>query len=115
MLRSGPSGDPPSSMGRMPGDLYYGDNLDVMRRRIASGSVDLVYLDPPFNSDRTYNLVYKGSQAHERAFVDSWTWDDSAQSSFRELTDCTPQGVHVPRPLREMMLSLKVFLGEHED
>ena len=39
----------------MPGDLYYGDNLDVMRRKMAPESVDLIYLDPPFNSDRTYN------------------------------------------------------------
>src|SRR5580658_2857855 len=45
---------------RMPGDLYYGDNLEVMRRHVSSESVDLVYLDPPFNSDRTYNLIRKG-------------------------------------------------------
>jgi adenine specific DNA methylase Mod len=99
----------------MPGDLYYGDNLDVMRRHIAHESVDLVYLDPPFNSDRTYNLIYKGSQVQERAFVDSWTWDDSAENSFRELTDRIPQGVRVPPALSEMMLALKVFLGQHRD
>ncbi|MGD0679999.1 MAG: site-specific DNA-methyltransferase [Polyangiaceae bacterium] len=99
----------------MPGDLYYGDNLDVMRRHVATQSVDLVYLDPPFNSDRTYNLIYKGSQAQERAFVDTWTWDDNAESSFRELTDRIPQGVHVPASLREMMRALKVFLAEHKD
>ncbi len=66
----------------MPGDLYYGDNLDVMRRHVATESVDLIYLDPPFNSDRTYNLIYKGSQAQERAFVDTWTWDDNAETAF---------------------------------
>jgi adenine specific DNA methylase Mod len=99
----------------MPGDLFHGDNLDVMRRHVASESVDLVYLDPPFNSDRTYSLIYKGSQARERAFVDTWTWDDNAESSFRQLTDVAPQGVHVPPPLCEMMLALEVFLGEHRD
>jgi site-specific DNA-methyltransferase (adenine-specific) len=99
----------------MPGDLYYGDNLDVMRRHIASESVDLIYLDPPFNSDRTYNLIYKGSQAQERAFVDTWTWDDDAESAFRELTDRIPPGVHVPPPLQEMMRALRVFLRDHED
>jgi site-specific DNA-methyltransferase (adenine-specific) len=99
----------------MPGDLYYGDNLDVMRRHVPSESVDLVYLDPPFNSDRTYNLIYKGSQAQERAFVDTWTWDDNAENAFRELTDRIPQGVDVPPHLREMMLALKLFLGEHRD
>ncbi|MDP9035390.1 MAG: site-specific DNA-methyltransferase [Myxococcota bacterium] len=99
----------------MPGDLYYGDNLDVLRRHVANESVDLVYLDPPFNSDRTYNLIHKGSRAQERAFVDTWTWDDDAESSFRELTDRVPQGVRVPPPLREMMLALRVFLDEHRD
>jgi adenine specific DNA methylase Mod len=99
----------------MPGDLYYGDNLDVMRRHVASESVDLIYLDPPFNSDRTYNLIHKGSRAQERAFVDTWTWDDDAETAFRELTDRIPPGVHVPPALREMMLALKVFLGEHRD
>ncbi len=99
----------------MPGHLYYGDNLEVMRRHVPSESVDLVYLDPPFNSDRTYNLVYKGSHAEERAFVDTWTWDEGAENAFRELTDRIPQGVHVPPPLCEMMRGLKVFLGKHRD
>lgn len=99
----------------MPGDLYYGDNLDVMRRHVASESVDLVYLDPPFNSDRTYNLIYKDSQSQERAFVDTWTWDDAAENAFRELTDRIPPGVHVPPPLTEMMLMLRSFLSEHRD
>jgi site-specific DNA-methyltransferase (adenine-specific) len=99
----------------MPGDLHCGDNLDVLRQHVATESVDLVYLDPPFNSDRTYNLIAKGSQVRETAFVDTWAWDESAESSFRELTDRIPQGVHVPAALREMMLAFKVFLAEHED
>jgi DNA modification methylase len=99
----------------MPGDLHYGDNLDVMRRHLASESVDLIYLDPPFNSDRTYNLIHKGSKAQERAFVDIWSWDESAENAFRELTDRAPDGVHVPPPLRAMMLALEGFLGEHRD
>jgi site-specific DNA-methyltransferase (adenine-specific) len=99
----------------MPGDLYYGDNLEVMRRHLASESVDLIYLDPPFNSDRTYNFIHKTSRLHEPAFVDTWVWDDSAERAFRELTDLVPQGVQVPPPLREMMLSLRAFLGRHRD
>jgi DNA modification methylase len=99
----------------MPGDLYYGDCLDIMRRHAASESIDLIYLDPPFNSDRTYNLIYKGSKAQERAFIDTWTWNDSAEIAFRELTDRIPQGVHVPVPLQEMMTALKVFLSQHRD
>lgn len=99
----------------MPGDLYYGDNLDVMRRHVASESVDLIYLDPPFNSDRTYNLIYNGSKAQERAFVDTWTWDDDAETAYRELTDRVPAGVVVPRELSDMMRALRSFLGEHRD
>jgi len=99
----------------MPGDLYYGDNLDVMRRHVASNSVDLIYLDPPFNSDRTYSLIYNGSRAQERAFVDTWTWDDSAVTAFRELTDGVRRGADVPQPLRELMQALRVSFGEHRD
>ncbi len=99
----------------MPGDLYHGDNLEVMRRHVATGSVDLVYLDPPFNSDRTYDLIGKGSRARETAFVDTWTWDDDAERAFRELTDRIPRGVQVPPPLTGMMLALTTCLGERRD
>ncbi len=99
----------------MPGDLYYGDNLDVMRRHVESETVDLIYLDPPFNSDRTYSVISKGSRAQEPAFVDTWTWDDAAENAFRELTDRSPHGANVPPPLREMMLAFEVFLGAHRD
>jgi hypothetical protein len=71
-----------STIRSMPGDLHYGDNLDILRHKIASESVDLVYLDPPFNSDRTYNLIHKGSHGQERAFVDTWDWDDKAGAAF---------------------------------
>ena len=98
----------------MPGNLYWGDNLDVMRRHVATESVDLVYLDPPFNSDRTYDLIRKG-RARERAFVDRWTWDDDARKSFLELTDSAPKGVLVPSHLRAMMVALGGFLDEHRD
>ncbi len=99
----------------MPGDLYYGDNLEVLRRHVASESVDLIYLDPPFNSDRTHNLISKGSQVRERAFVDTWTWDDAAEKAFGELTDRVPSGVSVPPALRDVMRALRSFLGERRD
>lgn len=98
----------------MPGDLYYGDNLDVLRHKVASESVDLIYLDPPFNSDRTYNLIHKESQAQERAFHDSWHWDDSAEQAFSELTGHAPQGVRVPPALSAMLPALREFLGEKD-
>ena len=59
--------------------LYYGDNLDILRRYIPDESVDLVYLDPPFNSDRNYNVIFKDesgrkSDAQLLAFEDTWHW-----------------------------------------
>lgn len=99
----------------MPGDLYYGDNLELLRNpsKFVTESIDLIYLDPPFNSDRTYNLINKGSQTQERAFVDTWNWEeDSAQRSFAELTGDAPQGVRVPEALTDMMRSLKKLLWD---
>jgi len=71
----------------MPNALYYGDNLDVLRDSIADESVDLVYLDPPFNSQATYNLLFRnpsgvGSQAQIEAFEDTWHWGQEAESAF---------------------------------
>ncbi|HEU5276826.1 MAG TPA: site-specific DNA-methyltransferase [Xanthobacteraceae bacterium] len=72
----------------MSGTLFYGDNLDVLRSgKFASESVDLIYLDPPFNSDRNYNVIYKQSQAQHDAFRDTWSWDDAAESAYHELTE----------------------------
>jgi len=67
--------------------LYYGDNLDVLRRHVADESVDLVYLDPPFNSNATYNVLFghaDGSQAAAqiKAFDDTWHWDSAAAATF---------------------------------
>ena len=63
--------------------LYYGDNLDVLRRYIKDETVDLVYLDPPFNSNRTYNVLFaeqdgSRSAAQIKAFGDTWQWDQTA-------------------------------------
>jgi adenine specific DNA methylase Mod len=62
----------------MPNTLYYGDNLSVLREHIPGESVDLIYLDPPFNSSRNYNLLFKqakgdDSPAQIMAFEDTWT------------------------------------------
>ena len=71
----------------MANALYYGDNLMVLREHIASESVDLVYLDPPFNSNANYNVLFKApggeqSQAQIEAFEDTWHWNDVAESAF---------------------------------
>ena len=70
-----------------PNSLYYGDNLNVLRQSIADESVDLIYLDPPFNSDRDYNILFsspKGvsSEAQITAFEDSWHWNQQAESEW---------------------------------
>ena len=91
----------------MPGDLFYGDNLTVMRRHVSPESVDLIYLDPPFNSDRKYNLTHKTSQSQHDAYRDTWTWDDHSKLAFAELTGEAPVTALIPPELGELMLTLK--------
>lgn len=71
--------------------LYYGDNLDVLRRKIASESVDLCYIDPPFNSKRNYFQIYnnQGAEDHAQAqaFVDTWEWGDEAIAGLAWIVD----------------------------
>jgi DNA modification methylase len=69
--------------------LYYGDNLDVLRRHVKDESVDLVYLDPPFNSNANYSVLFghadgTKSAAQIKAFDDTWTWDTAAAAAFQE-------------------------------
>jgi DNA modification methylase len=70
--------------------LYYGDNLDVLKRHVADESVDLVYLDPPFNSNANYNVLFAekdGTRAASqiRAFEDTWTWDQEDEAAYADL------------------------------
>lgn len=72
--------------------LYYGDNLDIMRQYIAPDSVDLEYLDPPFNSNAVYNVLFKETngtkaQAQMKAFEDTWTWDDKVARTYKETVE----------------------------
>ncbi len=74
-----------------PNTLYYGDNLDVLRQHIPDASVDLVYLDPPFNSNADYNVLFAeqdGTRAAAQieAFKDTWRWDEAAAEAFHEVT-----------------------------
>ena len=74
----------------MPNHLHYGDNLTVLRDSIATESVDLIYLDPPFNSNAGYNVLFKapdgsGSAAQIEAFDDTWHWNDSAEAAFADV------------------------------
>ena len=75
----------------MTNRLYYGDNLDVLRRKIESESVDLCYIDPPFNSKRNYFQIYNNQGSEDRAqaqaFVDTWTWEDDAVKGLDHILD----------------------------
>ncbi|MBI2909257.1 MAG: restriction endonuclease [Chloroflexi bacterium] len=80
--------------------LYYGDNLPILRSReyFSDGSVDLIYLDPPFNSKADYNVLFKeasgeSSQAQIRAFSDFWHWDEAAAGTYQELITEGPLNV----------------------
>lgn len=70
--------------------LYFGDNLEVLRKHIPDESIDLIYLDPPFNSNRSYNVLFKetpstASQAQIEAFEDTWHWGKVAQDAFEQI------------------------------
>jgi DNA modification methylase len=69
--------------------LYYGDNLEVLKKHIRDETVDLCYIDPPFNSKRNYNQIYtnvgKEDKALATAFIDTWTWDDMAIAGLSEI------------------------------
>ena len=73
---------------RLANHLFYGDNLDVLRMHFADESVDLIYLDPPFNSNASYNILFRSPEgvaeadAQVEAFEDSWHWNDSAEDAF---------------------------------
>ena len=69
--------------------LYYGDNLEVLRKKLKDETIDLCYIDPPFNSKRTYNQIYNNvgteDRAQAQAFIDTWTWDDNAIEGYQEI------------------------------
>jgi DNA modification methylase len=97
----------------MKNSLYFGDNLDVLRESIKIESVDLIYLDPPFNSDRNYNILFsspkgQSSEAQITAFRDSWHWGEQSEREFGEIV--RGSNTHVS----EIMQSLRRFLGEND-
>ena len=97
----------------MSNHLYYGDNLAVLRESIADESVDLIYLDPPFNSNASYNVLFKGPQGNDsaaqiEAFDDTWHWNDSAEAAYGDVMR-SGNGAAA-----EMLRAMRGFLGEND-
>jgi adenine specific DNA methylase Mod len=94
------------------GTLYYGDNLDILRRYLKDETVDLVYLEPPFNSAQNYNAFFHekdGADAASqiRAFEDTWRWNQESQKVYEELT-------LQPGKVSEVMEAFHTFLGTND-
>jgi DNA modification methylase len=94
------------------GTLYYGDNLDILRRYLKDETVDLVYLDPPFNSARNFNTFFHekdGTDAASQiqAFEDTWSWNQESQRVYEEL-------ILQPGKVSEVMQAFHTFLGTND-
>ena len=99
--------------------LYYGDNLDILRRYIPDESVDLVYLDPPFNSNRDYNVIFKDesgrkSDAQLLAFEDTWHWGPSAEATYTYLTNTARHDGRIPSKVSTIIAALRAGIGENQ-
>jgi DNA modification methylase len=94
----------------MAGTLYYGDNLDVLRQHVADSSVDLAYLDPPFQSGRDYGVLFgpraggEDERARAQAFKDTWCWGPQAEAWLADA-----QTSHTG--LAETLRALRIILG----
>lgn len=98
---------------RMTNRLYYGDNLDVLREHIADESVDLIYLDPPFNSNANYNILFKSpagkaADSQIEAFEDTWHWNDKAEGAFHDVMTSGNTDV------AELLRAMRGFLKEND-
>ena len=99
--------------------LYYGDNLDILRRYIPDESVDLIYLDPPFNSNRDYNVIFKDesgnkSDAQLIAFEDTWHWGPDAERQYAYLTNTAVSEGRVPESVSTLVAALRNGIGTNQ-
>lgn len=97
----------------MQNALYFGDNLEVLRESIRDESVDLIYLDPPFNSNASYNVLFKAPDGHQsdaqiEAFDDTWHWGPQAEAAF---TDAIERG---NTDVAEVLNALRAILGDND-
>lgn len=100
-------------MAEWKNSLFFGDNLDILRESIPDESIDLIYLDPPFNSKATYNILFKTPKGEEAdaqitAFEDTWHWGEQAEREYHELVHQSNTDVS------ELIQALRSFLGEND-
>jgi site-specific DNA-methyltransferase (adenine-specific) len=93
--------------------LYFGDNLYILREHVASESIDLIYLDPPFNSNATYNVLFQEksgekSAAQITAFEDTWHWGMESEYAYQEVVK---EG---SRKLADLLQAMRTFLGQND-
>jgi site-specific DNA-methyltransferase (adenine-specific) len=99
--------------------LYYGDNLEILRKYVPDASVDLVYLDPPFNSNRDYNVIFKdesgrNTDAQLVAFEDTWHWGPDAEAKYAYLTVTAQNVGRVPSTISSLVAALRSSIGENQ-
>src|SRR3989338_7770369 len=94
--------------------LFFGDNLEILRKKIPDEMFDLIYLDPPFNSNRSYNVLFKeganDSPAQLHAFEDSWHWNAQAEEQFDDLI----QNPDYPQTIGDVMQGLEKVVGKSD-
>ena len=99
----------------MPNTLYYGDNLPVLRDHVPNESVDLVYLDPPFNSNASYNVLFREKSGEEspaqiKAFTDTWEWTRESQRTYEQEIIGNPA---TPGQVKDMVSAFRQFIGSN--
>ena len=99
----------------MTNTLYYGDNLDILRQHVGDESVDLVYLDPPFNSNASYNVLFKERSGEEspaqiKAFTDTWEWTQESERTFEQEIVLNPE---TPPNVKDMITAFRQFIGSN--
>ena len=96
-----------------PNRLYFGDNLEILRQHVADESVDLIYLDPPFNSNATYNVLFRERSGEESAaqitaFEDTWHWGWESETAFQDVV------MRGPEKVGNLLSALRQFLGQND-
>src|ERR1035437_417474 len=100
--------------------LYYGDNLGILKKHIKDESIDLIYLDPPFQSGKNYNQIFKpegfgvkGATSQKQAFEDTWTWETGeAEREYTELITGTLTTEPPGQKLIDLMKAMRGYLTE---